>query len=44
MVSVERIQEYSIMAVEAAPVVAGVRPAEGWPTAGRVEFKDVVMR
>ncbi|KAI9916948.1 hypothetical protein PsorP6_016839 [Peronosclerospora sorghi] len=45
MVSVERIQNYTIMETEAELTSVGqLPPAQEWPSAGAIEFHDVSLR
>lgn len=42
--AVERVGNYIDVEQEAPLVIEGHRPPPGWPAAGKVEFKNVVMR
>ncbi|KAI8820497.1 ABC transporter type 1, transmembrane domain-containing protein [Fimicolochytrium jonesii] len=44
MNSVERIGEYLVIEPEAPSVIENSRPPAGWPTAGQVEFENVVAK
>ncbi|KAE8913580.1 Multidrug resistance-associated protein 1 [Phytophthora fragariae] len=45
MVSVERIKNYTVMDTEAALTSVGkLPPAQEWPSAGAIEFRDVNLR
>ena len=43
LVSVERIEEYTTLAIEAPPILPR-RPEAGWPNSGNVDFNNYSMR
>jgi ATP-binding cassette subfamily C (CFTR/MRP) protein 1 len=44
MVSVERVLEYTELAVEAPPIIPDMRPRADWPSAGEIELQDYSLR
>ncbi|CAK9207689.1 unnamed protein product [Sphagnum troendelagicum] len=42
--AVDRVGNYTDVTPEAPPVIEDERPPPGWPSAGFIEFKNVVMR
>ncbi|KAI3953363.1 hypothetical protein MKX01_042341 [Papaver californicum] len=44
IISVERINQYVNIPSEASQVIIGNRPRPDWPTAGRVEIRDLKIR
>ena len=44
MNSVERLEQYTKIDVERAPIIEGHRPRRTWPESGRIEFEDVELR
>ncbi|PKA52346.1 ABC transporter C family member 2 [Apostasia shenzhenica] len=42
--AVERVGNYIELPSEAPPVIESNRPPPGWPSAGTIEFQDVVLR
>lgn len=44
IVAVERIMEYSSLKTEAPEVIESNRPADNWPSDGRIQFKDYSTR
>lgn len=44
MNSVERMEQYTKIDMERAPIIESHRPSIAWPTRGEIEFKDVEMR
>ena len=44
MVGTERVLEYTKLPPEAELINPDVRPPPNWPSAGRIEFKDVSYR
>ena len=44
MNSVERVKEYIDNVKPEPPMITDVRPPEGWPTEGKIEFKDAKLR
>ncbi|XP_021818604.1 ABC transporter C family member 10-like [Prunus avium] len=44
MISVERIEQYMHIPSEAPEVIDENRPADNWPTAGKVEIRDLKVR
>ena len=44
MNSVERVKEYIDNVKPEPPMITDVRPPEGWPSEGKIEFKDAKLR
>ncbi len=44
LASVERMQTYSQLPVEAPPIVEGARPPAGWPSKGGVSIRNLTVR
>ena len=44
MNSVERIKDYVDNVKPEPPMITDVRPPQGWPTEGKIEFKDAKLR
>lgn len=44
IISVERLNQYMHISSEAPEVIEGKRPPPSWPTAGRVEFRNLQVK
>ena len=43
-VSVERLEEYSVLEREAPPIIDGKRPPYAWPDKGEIVFNNLQLR